>query len=256
MVDSIYRDGGRYDLLFAGDGGATRFWTAQLLRSGGPALELACGTGKYLLPVAAAGVDIVGLDRSIPMLAEARRKSAALNLRIKLVAADMRAFRLRSKFRSVLIAGNSLCHLLTNADLESCLSSVRNHLDPGSFLLIDVFVPDVRLLSRDSRARFPFAHFRDPVDGGEVSVEYSHFYDPATQINHVTTFTRRPAAPPGLNARPPMSEEAGTLTMRMYFPQELEALLRHSGFEILQKFGGYGEEPFRADSQKQLIIAG
>jgi SAM-dependent methyltransferase len=245
VVDSIYQDGRRYDSLFGDDPGAVRFWLNQLIKLGGPVLELASGTGKYLLPLSAAGVDIVGLDRSEPMLAEARRKVGEAAHSLKLVAGDMRAFQFRMNFRCVLIAGNSLCHLLTNRDLESCLKCIRDHLDPGGWLLIDVFVPDVHLLSREAGTRYPFARFLDPVDGQDVVMEYTHVYDSATQVNHVTTFTRRGSS----------SEEVGRLTMRMYFPQELDALLWHNGFAIHHKFGGYQEELFGADSQKQLVIA-
>jgi hypothetical protein len=111
--------------------------------------------------------------------------------------------------------------------------------------LIDVFVPDVHLLSRDAETRYPFARFPDPIDGQEVVMEYTHVYNPATQVNHVTTFTRRSSS----------SEEAGHLAMRMYFPQELDALLYHNGFAIHHKSGGYQEESFGADSQKQLVTA-
>jgi SAM-dependent methyltransferase len=245
VVDSIYQDGRRYDSLFADDPRAVRFWLNQLLKLGGPVLELASGTGKYLLPASAAGVEIVGLDRSESMLAEARRKAGEAALSLKLVAGDMRAFHLKKTFRCVLIAGNSLCHLLTNRDLEASLKCIRGHLEPGGWLLIDVFVPDVRLLSRAAETRYPFARFLDPIDGQDVVMEYTHSYDSATQVNHVTTFTRRASA----------SEQVGHLTMRMYFPQELDALLWHNGFAIHHKFGGYQEEIFGADSQKQLIIA-
>ena len=245
MVDSIYQDGRRYDSLFGDDPSAVRFWLNQLVKPGGLVLELASGTGKYLLPASAAGVDIVGLDRSESMLAEARRKAGEAALSLKLVAGDMRAFQFNTSFRCVFIAGNSLCHLLTNRDLEACLKCIRGHLEPGGWLLIDVFVPDVRLLSREADARYPFARFLDSPDGQEVLMEYTHVYDAATQVNHVTTFTRRASMP----------EQVGHLTMRMYFPQELDALLRHNGFAIHHKFGGYQEERFGADSQKQLIIA-
>ena len=73
-------------------------------------LELACGTGKDLVPASAAL-----LDRNI---------SAP-----KLVLGDMRHFAFNKKFRSVLIAGNSLCHLLTTGELDG-LRCVRNHLIP------------------------------------------------------------------------------------------------------------------------------
>jgi SAM-dependent methyltransferase len=245
VIDSIYQDGRRYDSLFGDDPRAVRFWLDQLVKRGGPVLELAAGTGKFLLPASAAGVDIVGLDRSEPMLAEARRKAGGAAHALKLVVGDMRAFQFKMNFRSVLIAGNSLCHLLTNRDLESCLKCIRDHLESGGWLLIDVFVPDIHLLSRGVETRYPFSRYVDPVDGQDVVMEYRHVYDPATQVNHVTTFTRRGSS----------SEEVGHLTMRIYFPQELDALLHHNGFAIHRKFGGYHEEPFGADSRNQLVIA-
>lgn len=71
-------------------------------------------------------------------------------------------------------------------------------------------------------------------------------YDAARQVNYVTTYTREP---------PSGGERIGHLTMRMYFPQELDAVLRCSGFSIQHKFGGYQKEVFASDSKKQLIIA-
>ena len=103
MVDSIYQDGRQNDSLFGDDARAVRFWVNHLVKLGGPLLELACGTGKYVLPVSAAGVDIVGLDRSEPMLAEAHRKAGEAAHPLKLVAGDMRGFQFKTKFRCVLM---------------------------------------------------------------------------------------------------------------------------------------------------------
>jgi hypothetical protein len=77
-------------------------------------------------------------------------------------------------------------------------------------------------------------------------IEYTHRYDAAQQVNYVTTYTREPDSP---------DERIGHLTMRMYFPQELEAVLRYAGFSIQHKFGGYQKEAFASDSKKQLIVA-
>jgi len=244
MIDSIYHDGRRYDSLFGGSGADIAFWIDLLTEFGGPVLELACGTGKYLLPASAAGVDIVGLDLSEAMLNEAHRKLGAGSAP-KLVCSDMRQFVLNRKFRCVLISGNSLCHLLTTSDLESCLRCIRSHLLSDGRLLIDVFVPDLGLLNRDSTTRYPFSRFIDP-QGQEVVMEYTHVYDAARQVNYVTTYTHEPSSE---------AERIGHLTMRMYFPQELDAMLRCAGFSIQDKFGGYQKETFTSESKKQLIIA-
>jgi hypothetical protein len=101
------------------------------------------------------------------------------------------------------------------------------------------------LLARDPTTRYPFSRFMEGHDR-EVVIEYTHMYDAAQQVNHVTTYTREPSS---------QEERIGHLTMRMYFPQELDALIRHAGFSIEQKFGGYQKEPFTSDSKKQLIVA-
>lgn len=244
MIDSIYEDGRRYDSLFCGSGEDIAFWVDLLMEFGGPVLELACGTGKYLVPASAAGLDVVSLDISEAMLTEAHRKLASSGSP-KLVCSDMRQFVLNQSFRCVLIAGNSLCHLLTTSDLEDCLRCIRSHLLPDGRLLIDVFVPDLGLLNRDSTTRYPFSRFIDP-HGHAIVIEYTHVYDAARQVNYVTTYTREPHSGP---------ERIGHLTMRMYFPQELDAVLRCSGYSIQHKFGGYKKEAFGSYSKKQLIIA-
>ena len=77
-------------------------------------------------------------------------------------------------------------------------------------------------------------------------MEYTHVYDAARQVNYVTTYTREPSSE---------AERIGHLTMRMCFPQELDAMLRCAGFSIQDKFGGYQKETFTSESKKQLIIA-
>lgn len=91
MIDSIYEDGRRYDSLFGGSGADIAFWIDFLTEFGGPVLELACGTGKYLVPASAAGLDLVGLDISEAMLTEAHRKLGSCSSP-KLVGSDMRQF--------------------------------------------------------------------------------------------------------------------------------------------------------------------
>jgi SAM-dependent methyltransferase len=245
MIESIYQDGRRYDAMTGNDQAAISFWIDQMLRIGGAALELAAGTGHFLLPALAAGVDIIGLDLSDSMLTEARRKADSCAHNPRLVIGDMRTFHLDAKFRMTFIAGNALSHLLTNHDLQSCLQCVRRNIEQDGKLLIDMQVPDVRILSSDSHKRFPFASYVDPSDGVEVVMDYSAAYDPSTQINCISLFTRRS----------PLPEQMEHIRMRMYFPQELDAHLSHNGFAVDRKFGNYHGEPFGKTSKRQLIIA-
>src|SRR5581483_7575810 len=95
---------------------------------GGRVLELGCGSGRLTIPLARAELDIVGIDISESMLAYARKKASAANVNVEFQLADMRDFDLPEKFSTIFAAGNSLLHLLDNANLQRCLSCVRRHL--------------------------------------------------------------------------------------------------------------------------------
>ncbi len=91
-----------YDYRATGLEGDVQFYVAEAQKAGSPVLELGCGTGRILIPVAQAGVAITGLDLSVPMLDIARRKVAGLDAttrgRIELAEGDMRRFALGRRF--------------------------------------------------------------------------------------------------------------------------------------------------------------
>jgi len=108
----------------------------------GSALELACGTGRLLLPLARSGVAIEGLDSAPDMLAILRRKAASLGLDdIQLYEQPMQEFTIRKRFDSIFIAGGSFQLLISYQDALACLKCAHRHLRDGGALLIDVFVP-------------------------------------------------------------------------------------------------------------------
>jgi hypothetical protein len=114
----------------------------------------------------------------------------------------------------------------------------------GRFV-IDVFVPKMELLINRPGERSPFSEYDDPDGQGRVVVTESYVYEPDTQIKRTKTF----------HAFPGQDQEVeGELNMRMYFPQELDALIKYNGFTIDDKFGNYDRTPFTAQSEKQIII--
>lgn len=119
------------------------FWQRLALAAGGPVLELGCGTGRILVPVAKAGVPIVGIDRSAPMLARARRRVRRLSGRSLLVRGDIRMLPFRSaSFRLVMAPYGILQSLTRERDLGAALSSIARVLPRGARLGIDL-VPDL-----------------------------------------------------------------------------------------------------------------
>ncbi|MEO7190347.1 MAG: class I SAM-dependent methyltransferase, partial [Vicinamibacterales bacterium] len=121
------------------------FWRGVLTREAAPTLELGCGTGRLLIPMARAGVRIAGIDRSTPMLARAVERSKRLPVRVRpqLFRGDIRSLPFAPQsFGAVMAPYGLLQSLIRPADLESLLGEVARVLTPGGLLGIDL-VPDL-----------------------------------------------------------------------------------------------------------------
>src|SRR3954452_4291057 len=124
MSERFYSDARLYDRLFPAREPAVDFYRAQAHRQGGSVLELGCGTGNKLIPIASDGHPCVGLELSPDMLGEARRKADERGVELEWVQGDMREFDLGRTFDLVIIASNSLLHLHEAQDLVDCFRSV------------------------------------------------------------------------------------------------------------------------------------
>jgi len=246
MTD-IYQDARLYDALGAQQFGGSDlpYWRRLCAQYGGPILELACGSGRLTIPLADEGMDVEGLDISPAMLALAREKSDARGLKLLWHLGDMTDFLVDRKFSFIFLPNNSVAHLLRWVDLVSCLNRVKRHLKKDGRFALDYFNPSLALLTRDPESRSPVTAFRHPDTGEEVVVTETSAYDSATQINHIRWFWTFADG----------REAVSDLPMRVYFPQELDALLSCAGFVIEEKYGGYDLSPFTTESQKQLIVA-
>ena len=146
-------------------------------------LDLACGTGRFSIALAEAGLTVTGGDLSTSMLDRARQSAEIRGLSIDFVALDMRDFDLGGQtFDTVMIAANSLLHLHTHAEFAGFFSSVARHLAPHGRLLFDVFVPSLRLLTLAPDDRQLVGRFPHPALG-EVTLEETIVYDPVPQIS-------------------------------------------------------------------------
>ncbi|MCC6455757.1 MAG: class I SAM-dependent methyltransferase [Caldilineaceae bacterium] len=244
IVSSIYSSGKIYDRLFAGSSGYL-YWGSLAQAYGDPVLEIMCGTGLVSIPLARQGYKVTGLDLAKTMLAEARHKASQAGVEVDWVLGDVRDFDLGKQFKLIFLPSNSICHLLTRADLEACLACVAHHLDASGRFAVTVFVPSLELLIKTSEEEQPFSTYTDPESGEEVVMTQRSWYDSATQIKHNQLFKRVGSGP---------TEPNGELTMRMYFPQELDALFWYNGFAIEHKYGGTDHSPFDGQSAMQYYI--
>lgn len=117
------------------------FYVEEALRSGGPVLELGVGTGRIAVPIAAAGLDVVGIDLSDGMLDVARERAALAGVTIDLRHGDLRDPPVEETFPLVLCPFRSLLHMETDADRRAALRAVSRCLAPTGRFVFDVFAP-------------------------------------------------------------------------------------------------------------------
>jgi len=141
-----------YDLNVGPGSRVGDIYLAEAKRRKGPILEIGCGTGDVLLPIARAGFEVVGLDMSRAMLDRFRerisseRPSIAKN--IELIEGRMESFFLPRSFQQIIIANDGIAHLLDGQSLRSTLNNCYTHLAPGGGLALDISFFDVQYLGR------------------------------------------------------------------------------------------------------------
>jgi SAM-dependent methyltransferase len=245
-MSTLYTHPEAYDAIHGSvaTGDFLRFYASAMERFGAPALELGCGSGRLLVPLAGQGYKIVGVDSSVPMLRLAQQKADASGIKLQLNHADMRSFNLGRRFRTIVCAGNSFQHLLHRQDVETCLASVRSHLMRTGRLVLDVFNPSLaRLLNGKGRE---IGTWRDVKSGHAISMAVEGKYDGTTQINHGRYL---------FEDKTTKRRSALSFSMRQFFPQELESLLIYNGFAIQRRYGDYDRRLFSASAPRQVIVA-
>jgi len=212
-------------------------------RENGNILELCCGTGRLTLPLAKEGFTITGVDISETMLHQAKQKAAEMDTPVRFIQADIRSFELPDLYDIIFIPFNSIHHLYTNRDFFDALIRVRKHLKKDGLFLFDCFNPGIRYIVQAEGHQQTIADY-STRDGRKVVIKQTMSYESATQVNRIKWHYY-------INGE---FDSVQNMDMRMFYPQELDAYLAFYGFRVLHKFGGFGEEPFEDESDKQIFV--
>lgn len=227
------------------------FYVEYAREAGSPILELACGTGRLLLPLAEAGHTVHGIDLSENMLAVARSKIAqpGLEPRIVLTHANMADFGLPQKsFALAFVAARSFMHLFSQQEQIACLSRVMAHLRPGGLLIVDVYSPNLSILASSCDPKFGVRK-EFVLPNGHRVVRKDRFVkkDFVNQINECELLFEEYGEAGRL-----VRSRAVPLATRYTSRFELQLLLERAGLEIECLFGGYDKTPY--DGSAEIIF--
>ena len=247
---SPYDDGELYDSLFDDLRDDLPFWT-EFVRSGdGPFLDLACGTGRVLVPLLAAGLDGDGLDASATMLARCKAKVQAAGKRAFLLHGDMREFAMPRRYARVFCAFNAWAHLLDPESQLASLRCVREHLLEDGAFAFDLGYSRPEVWNAKPEERVLEGEFAHPARPTRLALFDRRTMDSRAQTQH-SQIEIEERDLHGMLLRTHVSHTV----LRWTMDTELERLFADAGFARWEIHAGFAREPLTPAAQQMIATA-
>jgi hypothetical protein len=198
----------------------------------GSALELAIGTGRIAIPLSQRGVEVRGIELSEAMVDEMRRKPGAENVEITI--GDMATTKVDGTFGLVYLVANTIANLTSQEAQVACFENAAEHLEPGGFFVIELYVPALRRLP-PGQTIVPFAVTPTHLGFDE--------YDVATQIAISHHFWY-------LGGK----WDTFSAPFRYLWPSELDLMARIAGMNLRERWANWSRDPFTNESQQHVSV--
>jgi SAM-dependent methyltransferase len=200
------------------------------LADGGPALEFAIGTGRIALPLSALGVEVHGIESSVPMAEQLGRKPGAD--RIAVTIGDMATTSVGHDFSLVYLVFNTITNLLTQDAQVACFANAAAHLAPGGHFVVETFVPQLQRLP----AGEPFVPF--DVSDTHIGIDEYDVAEQRVTSHHV--YVRNGRA------------ETFTSPHRYAWPAEYDLMAQMAGLSLAARWADWNRSPFVATSPSHI----
>lgn len=247
---STFEDGESYDLLCESLDYGRAFYGELARSANGPILDVACGTGRLLIPFLKEGLDVEGLDLFEPMLARLRTKAAACGLHPRVHRSDMSQFKLDRQFALVMIPFNAFVHNMTADAQLGCLHSCRDHLRAGGLLAFDSYFPSPEIILAPNGQRWFEGEVSHPKTGLPLRCYDTRTFDLVAQVQHSINEIEFLDAAGNVTATV-ASESAA----RWIYKCEMELLMRLSGFARWEICGGFDRRPLHQANDSMVVLA-
>jgi SAM-dependent methyltransferase len=229
-------------------------------QSPGPVLEIACGTGRVLLPLARQGIEVHGVDNSLPMLTILRANLAdephPVRQRVSLHEGDMRDFRLGAQYPLVMIPFRPMQHMHTVQDQVSALRTAALHLTDAGVLVFDVFYPKFELIHTrigEEVAEMEWTAHPDPDFAVAKTKTLRRYFrkDHVDKINQTFSFTfiYRTFLEGQL-----ILEETEVLQLSYFTYPHLRALFMLAGLEVLAEYGSFAKTALDNSAEQMIFM--
>jgi SAM-dependent methyltransferase len=245
-----FDDGAEYDLFFTNFDYGLDFYLPLARAAAGPVLDLACGTGRILLPMLEAGLDVDGVDLFPGMLARLREKATARGFSPKLFQAPMSDFKTGRRYGLILCAFNAFVHNLTVDDQLACLRCCLAHLQPGGIFAFDTFFPGSAFFGSPENARVLEIEVKHPGTGLPVRMYDTRRLDRVAQIQSSEMDLEF------LDASGNVTSTRKTYTTTSWiYKTQMELLLRLAGFARWEIYGGFDRHPLENETDLMVVEA-
>jgi len=202
------------------------------LAGDGRALELAVGTGRIALPLAARGVPVHGIDLSRAMVARMRAKPGGDAIDVTI--GDIATTRVEGTFRLAYLVFNTITNLTTQDAQVACFQNVAEHLEPGGCFVIEVIVPELQRLPPGETVRAFTVTPRhlgfDEYDIAAQGVISHHYWVDGGEL------------------------ETFSALFRYVWPSELDLMARLAGMTLRERWSDWNREPFTSDSMSHISV--
>ena len=204
------------------------------LAGDGRVLELAIGTGRVALPLAARGIRVEGVDASAAMVQQLRAKAGGESVPVAI--GDMADVPVSGRFRLVYLVFNTLFGLLSQERQAECFGNAARVLEPKGTFVIECFVPDLARFDGDQRVQ------ARSVTADSAVIEVSR-HDKARQ--RVTTQVITLDAQ-GVQLRP--------VVIRYSWPAELDLMAGQAGLRLAERYADWDRRPFTSASSSHVSV--
>ena len=201
------------------------YYRRRIERCGEPVLEAMCGSGRFLVPLLEAGVDIDGVDASPHMLAACAAKCAERGLSVSLYEQMLHELDIPRRYQFIFAGGASFGLIVDGREVEESLRRLHDHLLPRGNLLLEVETPRAAPAGADAAGRARPRNWTRP-DGAEIVQRFEGSYDPETNTQRGTLTYELSIS----GKRVALEENAWVL--RHWEPEAFAAQLGVAGFEV------------------------